>query len=646
MNEFHFLRPAWFAALVPALLLILFLWRRHGRATAWRSVVAPALLPHLLLGDGAGSARRWPLLLLGLAWLLAVTALAGPTWERQPQPVYRAPVDRVLVLDMSPSMAATDLRPDRLARARYAVRSLLSETREGRVALLVFGAEPHVVAPLTDDVATVEALLPALSVDILPVPGNRGAAALQTAGALLQRAGSGRGEVLLLSDGVDDPADSLAAIQALRAQGIRLSVLGVGTLEGAPVPTARGEFETGPGGKVRLARLDETGLMALARAGGGHYQRLGQGAVSAVLTQDAARDAARARSQREGVDRWVEQGPWLLLPLLLIAAGGFRRGWLGVVALLLLPPPQAHAFGWQDLWLRPDQQASRLLERGDAAAAAQRFDNPDWQATANYRAGDYAAAAEGFDGTDADSQYNRGNALARAGRLQEALAAYDQALEQTPELADARFNRDLVERLLRQQQQQGQGGSDATDSQQRDSQSGQPQQEQAGDAGQQGQDEAGAGGSQNAGTRNQEADGAQAGDSGDAQPQPTTQSQDRQQAGATNDASTAQGETGTGQQPDNNEQARADVTPTAQSNTPEQPGAAAQAGAAAPADGSADAERPQAPETPVAAEHEAPSEQQLALEQWLRQIPDDPAGLLRRKFMVEHLMRQKEGKTP
>jgi Ca-activated chloride channel family protein len=254
MNEFHFLRPYWFAALVPALILLALLWRRRGRSSDWQQLVAPALLSHLLLEAGQ-RLRRLPLLLLGLGWLLAVVALAGPTWQRQPQPVFRAAIDRVLVLDMSPSMAATDLRPDRLSQARYTIRALLAAAREGRTALVVFGGEPHVVAPLTDDRATIEALLPALSVDIMPVPGNRAAPALRTAGELLQRVHSRNGAVLLLSDGVDDTADSLQAVRQLRGQGYRVSVLGTGTTQGAPVAAPGGGFARDAGGAVQLARL-------------------------------------------------------------------------------------------------------------------------------------------------------------------------------------------------------------------------------------------------------------------------------------------------------------------------------------------------------------------------------------------------------
>ena len=297
MTEFHFLRPAWFLALLPALGLLPLLWRQHGRASGWQGLVAPALLSR--------------------GWLLAVTALAGPTWRRLPQPVYRAPIDRVILLDMSPSMATKDLKPDRLSRARLLIRQLLGAAREGRTALVVFAGEPHVVAPLTDDVATIEALLPALSVDIMPAPGDRAAPALRLAAQLLQRVDSRHGEVLLLSDGVSDPADCLSAIQALRQRGARLAVLGVGTLKGAPLPTPQGGFATTPAGQVKLARLDESGLQALARAAGGPYLRLGQGSPLALLQDRPGRQPGPVEARAAAApttDRRRRFSAWLAGP--------------------------------------------------------------------------------------------------------------------------------------------------------------------------------------------------------------------------------------------------------------------------------------------------------------------------------------------
>ena len=188
LPDLHFIRPLWLVAVLPAALLVVLLWKSRASQTGWQGLIAPQLLQELMLGRDQGPARL-PLVLLVCAWLLALVALAGPTWERQPQPVYRGSLDQVLVLDLSPSMARTDLQPDRVTRARFAISDLLSQSGEGRTALIVFGAEHHVVAPLTDDAPTVEQLLRALTVDVLPVPGDQAASALRASMQLLAAAG-------------------------------------------------------------------------------------------------------------------------------------------------------------------------------------------------------------------------------------------------------------------------------------------------------------------------------------------------------------------------------------------------------------------------------------------------------------------------
>jgi Ca-activated chloride channel homolog len=488
--------------------------------------------------------------------------------------------------------------------------------------------------------------------------------ALRKAGELLQRVGSPHGEVLLLSDGIDDPADSLNAVRDLRRQGVQTSVMGIGSAQAVPVPAAQGGFETGPDGRVRLARLDESGLAALASAGGGHYQRLGAGRPLDLLRSDAERDPARARAERGGVQRWVEQGPWLLLPLLLIAAGGFRRGWLGVLAVFLVLPPPVHAFSWQDLWLRPDQQASRMLEQGEAAAAARRFQDPAWRATAQYRAGDYAAAAQSFGGQDADSQYNRGNALARAGKLQEAKAAYEAALARNAGDEDARFNRDLVDKLLsRQQTQSGQSGKTGSqqDGKTGSAQAGQSGAQQDRQTGSAHNGQAGGGGQKSAEGKAADAgsaDNGQPGSDGQRQDKgaaagkqpekpPASDAADRQamkspgdgQANPQTGPRTAANNSAGKQQrpPDSADRARSDVAAAA--DEPPPGGSVARAAQSGDTPGKPGSLADEQQRQPL-------SEQDVALEQWLRQVPDDPAGLLRRKFMLEHLLRQKERQTP
>ncbi|MCG6966405.1 MAG: VWA domain-containing protein, partial [Chromatiaceae bacterium] len=487
LSDFHFLRPLWLLALIPLAGLLWRLLRADGEGEAWRGVVDRHLLPSLL-SEAGDAARRSPLLLLGLAWLLIVLALAGPTWERLPEPLYQARQFRVIALDLSPTMNATDLAPSRLARARYEVLDLLHHS-EGQTALLAYGAEPYVVSPLTGDVQTIAAQVPLLETGLLPVAGDRRAdLVLERAGELLRQAEAPDGQVILVTDTLDHPAAAIEAARRLRSAGYRVSVLGMGTDKGGPVAGPDGGFVKDSQGAIRIAKLDLAALRELADAGGGRYVTSGPDDrdIEALTPRRLGAPDAQSEASPAQADRWREEGPWLLLVLLPLAALAFRRGWLAPLLLLicLVPPPDAYALGWGDLWLSPDQRATRMLQNGQPEQAAQLFERPDWRAAAHYQANDYAQtlqSLEALEGPSAD--YNRGNALARMDRLEEALKAYDRALGADPGDADARHNRDLVQRVLdqrRQQQQAAQRAQQQKDNpdQQDQQQSGESQQAQ------------------------------------------------------------------------------------------------------------------------------------------------------------------------
>ena len=458
--EFHLLRPLWLLALLPLALLLWRLLRSAGEGEAWRGVVDAHLLPHLLSGD-QGRAQRLPLWLLAAAWLLLVLALAGPTWERLPEPLYQARQFRVVVLDLSPSMNATDLAPSRLVRARFKVLDLLRQSEEGQTAMLAYGAEPYVVSPLTTDVKTIAAQVPSLDTSLLPVVGARRTdLALDQAAELLRQAGAPEGEVILVTDGVENAPAANAAAARLRTAGYRVSVLGVGTLDGSPVRSRDGGLLKDANGAIRVSRLQETALRELAGAGGGVYVTAspGDGDIALLRPGTPLAPGELDEEQTTQTDRWHEEGPLLLVLLLPLAALAFRRGWLSPLLLLVFVlPPDADASLWDDLWQRPDERATRLLEDGQATQAAELFRRQDWRAAARYRAGDYEQSLQALEGLEGpDSDYNRGNALAYLDRLEEAVAAYDRTLAADPGHADARHNRALLQRLIEQREQRAQ----------------------------------------------------------------------------------------------------------------------------------------------------------------------------------------------
>ncbi len=604
--EFQFLRPLWLLAMPVALALIFWRATRPLDAGNWRAVVDERLRPWVLEDRGEGGRGRAAPWLTAAIAVLASLALAGPTWERQQQPLYRGGDALVVALDLSRSMDAADVSPSRLERARLKLRDLLERRRDGQTALIVYTAHAFTVTPLTDDTETIAALIGSLGTDIMPSRGSLPARALEKARELLTQAGAGRGHVLLITDGA--AGDPLPVADELRRDGYRVSVLGVGTAAGGPVPKADGGFVTDGSGRMVLPALDEGMLREIAAAGGGIYRHLSvdDSDLRAVL---AAMGPTASRAGEDGgeqfyTDLWHDQGPWLALALLPLAALAFRRGWLFVIVVLALPLPQpAQAAGWQDLWLNRDQQGVRALEAGRPDEAAELFEDPAWQGAARYRAGDYVASARAWAGLDtADAHYNRGNALARQGEYEAALQAYEQALAEAPDHEDARYNRDVLRRAMQQQQQAGGEGE-----------SGEGEEQQS-DGEQQAGDERSEGGEEGEGSESRNADGQNGQD-------------DEQQGGEGSRQAASDGESSpsSGDDQEAIEELREAMRQAAEDGE----------------QGDEDGQRNRQAAAALSAEERSEQEQMQAMEQWLRRVPNDPGGLLRRKFRDQY---QRQGR--
>jgi Ca-activated chloride channel family protein len=331
LHNLHFLRPLCLLALPPLLLLVWWLARRRAGQGDWSAVIDAELLAALRLDEDkaakAGEWRPWPW--LALAWTVAVLALAGPSWQQDRAPAFRAPAAWVIVLDLSPSMAAADVSPSRVARARYAVDDLLAAARDARVGMVAFSDEAYTVTPLTQDAATVRALLPSLSPEMMPSAGDHLAPALEQAGKLLAAAAAKDKRIVVLTDGFDDEATALASAAALKNHGVAISVVGVGSDGGAPMRDGNGRFERDDQGRPVMARRDTQALRQLAAAGGGNYADLAglPGFVSSLQASEAVRGDAQAARGIE-VDRWSDAGAYLLPLLLVLAATLARRRWL------------------------------------------------------------------------------------------------------------------------------------------------------------------------------------------------------------------------------------------------------------------------------------------------------------------------------
>ena len=476
-DEFHFLRPLWLLALVPALLFFVALWRVNTVVTAWDRAIDKSLLP-FLLDRSKNASQRTPLILMLSAWLLSVVALAGPVWEKLPQPVQKREDALVIVMDLSLSMFAADHVPNRLDLAKRKLRDILALRQEGQTALVVYAGDAHTVTPLTDDVVTIAALVPSLSPNIMPLFGSNPMSAIDLAISLLDDVESSRGKILLMTDGISGFDQELLITEQLDATNYELLIMGIGTEAGAPIRTSDGSFLTDQNGAMVIPTLNKNVLQSLANRVGGRYHdiQLADSDLAYLLPDIDLLDGIELTEVEEEFDVWQEVGPWLLLLVLPMAAMSFRRGWLFSLVLLtgtglMLPSQPAQALDWLSLWKTRDQQGAEAFAKEDHALAAALFKSPQWQGAASYRAENYETAIASFSASDTpDGHYNRGNALALAGNYLEAIAAYDLTLGIESNHADAIQNREIVQQLLEQEE------SEAGEQQDGDSQDNQSEQ--------------------------------------------------------------------------------------------------------------------------------------------------------------------------
>ncbi|RBL72655.1 hypothetical protein C3E98_003875 [Pseudomonas sp. MWU13-2625] len=446
----HWFRP-WWLLLLPLLGWLLWqLWHRQKRAGRWQMILPPAFHSTLLSG-GNGRDSKLPWVVLGAAWLLTTIALLGPSWERVEQTSQKPADPLVVVLELTPEMLATDSPPTRLEQARRKLFDLLQARSDAQTAIVVYAGSAHTLVPLSDDLATSRNLLDALKPSLMPESGNRADLGVIKALTLLKQGALGQGRILLIGSSLSEE-ERQGIRRALGKQSAQLLMLGIGTAEGAPIAQEDGSFLKDEQGAIRVPQLDSPSLGAFLASVGGDYHsaRLDESDLRALGLLDGPR-SLRNDGQTVRLDTWADQGYWLLLPLLLLAACAGRRGWLFCLPLLFCLPQPSYAFDFEDLWLRPDQQGLHLLKQKRPAEAAEHFEDHQWQGLALYEAGDYSGAAQRFaEGSDARAHYNRGNALAKSGELEAAIDAYEQALELQPDLRPALTNKALVENLLKQ----------------------------------------------------------------------------------------------------------------------------------------------------------------------------------------------------
>ena len=575
--EFHFLRAGWILLIPISILIIFFFKRRMLTIGNWEKLIDKRLLPYVMSRRQL-SDNQYKWWLISLISVLSIIALAGPTWERIEQPSFRTDQSLVIALDLSRSMNAQDISPNRLTRAKLKILDILERRQGAQVALIVYSANAFTVTPLTSDTDTIIALINSIDTSIMPSRGSYPALAIDKGLQLLNQASVSNGEIILVTDG-GITSDSFSSAQKLRDEGYRLSALGIGSMNGAPIPKETGGFITDSTGQITISRLEVDDLKDLVEIGGGSYTSITSNDQDIDTLLSEVYSAVRESDDSVTTDQWKEFGPWLLLIVVPFGSLLFRKGWVFVFLLTIMPIDNSvYALDWNDLWKTRDQQAKEAMESGDYDKAIELFEDSEWLAAAHYKAGNYRKSANGYNNnSNIDHLYNHANSLAKIGQFEEAIENYEKVIAEEPNAEDALYNLNLLKDLLSENQSSEENNDDGQSSE--EASTGEQSQQQNGDESEQSDNE----GNPKTGDSDDESD---------ANPnQKLSNEEDIEAIEKELERAAEENSNQEPQQEDNNESG---------------------------------------------IEGRMAQEQQQAMEQWLRRIPDDPGGLLRRKFRYQY----------
>lgn len=462
-NQLHFASPSWFwgTLLIPLVWTLLLYFAPTKRCLRHLEKFIDAhLIQYLLIKSEDRGQRQWKNLLVWSAvWLFLILALAGPRWNFRELELLSKDQSIVILLDLSESMNARDVKPSRLVRAKQKIEDFIHLSKGVKIGLIAFAADPHMITPLTEDKETIRHLLPLLDTDLVHIQGSRLSPALEMASAMLEVEPGANKAVLLVSDGGFEDETSIGLVKKIANKGIAFHVMGVGTHEGAILQDIKGNPVKKNGTPI-MSRLVRESLENISNMGNGRYfegESLEQG--EAIILKELETNA-RAREVAKKKQLWDEGFYLFILPVLPIVLWWYRRGAIVVVLLIFLAPYfDLQAVARQEYFMNSEQLGEFALNDGDYDKAISTFKDPYRKGVAYYKAGNFEAAEKMFRNSSrldvsSDASYNLGNALARQQKFQEAIEVYESLLKKMPDHKKAKENVEIVKKMLEQQKQE------------------------------------------------------------------------------------------------------------------------------------------------------------------------------------------------
>lgn len=274
MFRFAHIEYLWGLAIIP-LLALFFIWARFARKRALRRFGNQKILQELMpMASKNRPAFKFILLMLALAFF--IVGAARPQFGSKLKKIQREGVEIIIALDVSNSMMAEDIQPNRLERAKRAISRLIDRLSDDKIGLIVFAGEAYIQLPVTTDYNSAKLFLEAINTDIVPRQGTAIGAAINLAMRSFTPGEIANKAIIVITDGENHEDDPVAAAKGAVENGVIVHTIGMGLPQGSPIPVQRGgqiEYLRNKEGEVIITRLDETMLEQISAAGNGIYVR-------------------------------------------------------------------------------------------------------------------------------------------------------------------------------------------------------------------------------------------------------------------------------------------------------------------------------------------------------------------------------------
>jgi len=446
-ENLFFMRPEWLYAYIPVgLICIMFIITYQGR-DQWKRSFAKHLLPFLTI---KGTKRQFlvPKMLLIVLLSFITLAMAGPTWEKIERPGQKTEAALVVLLDLSRSMLAEDIQPNRIERAKLKLNDFFAAKPNSKTALIAYAGTAHSVVPFSKDYKTISRQMEALRPDIMPVQGTNLSEALDKADTLLAKIVA-PSSILLVTDNIT--ASDIQRISQTATHS-HIEIMAVATPTGGTIPLKKGALKDKQGNTV-IPRLDVVNLDQLSAMENVNVITVTLDDTDVKILAARIRQNLEYEIDLENVEEeWKDFGYWLLIPILFISLLWFRRGWKVHwiwLLFIVMGCNDAGEFNLEDQFFTKDQKAQRLLDKGENERAALAFESGLHQGYAYYEMGDMEKAAEAYSNdVSPEGFYNLGVVYSQMGDLEAAQQAFDAALQQDPKFEKANTNLVLVTKTI------------------------------------------------------------------------------------------------------------------------------------------------------------------------------------------------------